>query len=62
MGWMITESEQAEQVVRDQHADRVTLARGLLRDLYWPYHVAVKNGDEKGFSLLPVQYARAARR
>jgi 2,4-dienoyl-CoA reductase-like NADH-dependent reductase (Old Yellow Enzyme family) len=59
VGWMITDPQQAEEAVRDQHADLVMLAREMLRDPYWPYHAALKLGDEKAATILPVQYARA---
>lgn len=61
VGWMITEPEQAEEAVRDEHADLVMLARELLRDPYWPYHAALQLGDERAETMLPVQYARAVR-
>jgi 2,4-dienoyl-CoA reductase-like NADH-dependent reductase (Old Yellow Enzyme family) len=61
VGWMITEPEQAEEAVRDEHADLVMLARELLRDPYWPYHAALQLGDEQAETMLPVQYARAVR-
>lgn len=59
VGWMITEPQQAENVVRDHHADLVVLAREMLRDPYWPYHAALALDDEKAQSILPVQYARS---
>jgi 2,4-dienoyl-CoA reductase-like NADH-dependent reductase (Old Yellow Enzyme family) len=59
VGWQITDPHQAEAAVRDQHTDLVMLARELLRDPYWPYHAAIKLGDENAAALLPVQYARA---
>jgi len=59
VGWMITDPQQADEVVRDQHADLVVLAREMLRDPYWPYHAGLELGDEKSQSILPVQYARA---
>lgn len=62
VGWQITEPQQAEQVIRDQHADLVLLAREMLRDPYWPYHAALQLGDEKGSDLLPIQYARAVKK
>lgn len=61
-GWMITDPQQAEEAVRDGHADMVLLAREMLRDPYWPYHAAVKLGVENAWETLPVQYARAVRR
>lgn len=60
VGWLITDPQQAEGAVRDGHTDLVMLAREMLRDPYWPYHAAVKLGEEKAASLLPIQYARAA--
>ena len=61
VGWQITEPQQAEDAIRDQHTDLVMLAREMLRDPYWPYHAALKLGDEKAASILPVQYARAVK-
>ena len=61
VGWMITEPQQAEDAVRDQHTDVVMLAREMLRDPYWPYHAALKLGDDKATSILPIQYARAVK-
>ncbi len=62
VGWQITEPEQAEDAIRDQHSDIVMLAREMLRDPYWPYHAALKLGDERAASILPIQYARAVQR
>jgi len=61
VGWLIADPQQAEDAVRDQHTDLVMLARELLRDPYWPYHAALKLGDDTAASILPVQYARAVR-
>lgn len=61
VGWMISDPQQAEEAIRDQHADLVMLAREMLHDPYWPYHAALKLGDEKTPSILPVQYARAVK-
>lgn len=62
VGWMISDPQQAETAIRDQHSDLVMLARELLRDPYWPYHAAVALGVEQAAEVLPIQYARAARR
>lgn len=62
VGWQITEPQQAEEVIRDQHADLVVLAREMLRDPYWPYHAALELGDEKAQDILPIQYARAVKK
>jgi len=60
-GWMITDPQQADDAIRDQHTDLVVLARELLRDPYWPYHAAVELGVESASELLPIQYARAVK-
>ncbi len=62
VGWQITEPQQAEEIIRDQHADLVLLAREMLRDPYWPYHAALELGDEKAQDILPIQYARAVKK
>jgi 2,4-dienoyl-CoA reductase-like NADH-dependent reductase (Old Yellow Enzyme family) len=62
VGWQITEPQQAEEVIRDQHADLVVLAREMLRDPYWPYHAALELGDDKAQDILPIQYARAVKK
>ncbi len=62
VGWQITEPEQAEAIIRDQHADVVLLAREMLRDPYWPYHAALQLGEDKAANLLPIQYARAVKK
>jgi 2,4-dienoyl-CoA reductase-like NADH-dependent reductase (Old Yellow Enzyme family) len=53
---LITEPEQAEQVLADGHADVVLLARELLRDPHWPLRAAAALGAEISW---PVQYERA---
>lgn len=62
VGWLITEPQQAEDAVRDQHVDLVMLAREMLRDPYWPYHAAVTLGVGKAPEILPIQYARAVKK
>lgn len=62
VGWMITDPQQAEDTIKDNHADLVLLAREMLRDPYWPYHAAVKLGVENAAEILPIQYARAVKR
>jgi 2,4-dienoyl-CoA reductase-like NADH-dependent reductase (Old Yellow Enzyme family) len=42
---LITEPEQADDVVRGGSADLVLLARELLRDPYWPLRASVALGD-----------------
>jgi 2,4-dienoyl-CoA reductase-like NADH-dependent reductase (Old Yellow Enzyme family) len=53
---MITEPEQANEIIRDKKADLVLLAREFLRDPYWPLHAAKKLGLEP---TPPIQYKRA---
>lgn len=62
VGWMITDPQQAEDVLKGQHADVVLLGRELLRDPYWPYHAAAKLGVDSAAEILPIQYARAVKR
>ena len=53
---LITEPQQANDIIRDQQADIVFLARELLRDPYWPLHAArALNYD----ITWPPQYLRA---
>jgi 2,4-dienoyl-CoA reductase-like NADH-dependent reductase (Old Yellow Enzyme family) len=53
---LITEPEQAEEIVATGQADVVFLARAELRDPYWPLHAARLLGAEAPW---PVQYGRA---
>lgn len=55
---MITTAQQANQIVENDDADVVLLARQSLRDAYFPLHAA---GELKATDLLkpPVQYERA---
>lgn len=53
---LITEPEQAEEILREGRADLVLLARQLLRDPYWPLHAAQALGEPPA---VPVQYQRA---
>jgi 2,4-dienoyl-CoA reductase-like NADH-dependent reductase (Old Yellow Enzyme family) len=55
---MITQPQQAEQIITDGSADMVLLAREMLRDPYWPLHAAAALGRrEEVFP--PKQYGRA---
>jgi 2,4-dienoyl-CoA reductase-like NADH-dependent reductase (Old Yellow Enzyme family) len=54
---MITAPAQADQIIRNNQADIVLLAREFLRDPYWPLHAAQELNQEITW---PVQYARAA--
>lgn len=55
---MITQPMQADEIVRNQRADLVLLARELLREPHWPIHAAhaLHQKDRAG---APPQYARA---
>lgn len=55
---LITQPMQADEIVRNERADVVMLARELLRDPYWPIHAAqvLQQKDRAG---IPEQYARA---
>ena len=56
---MITEPQQANDIVAQGEADMVLLARELLRDPYWPLHAAAALGETVSW---PKQYLRAAPR
>jgi 2,4-dienoyl-CoA reductase-like NADH-dependent reductase (Old Yellow Enzyme family) len=53
---LITEADQAEEIVTSDKADMVALARGILYDARWPWHAAVKLGAKLHG---PKQYLRA---
>jgi 2,4-dienoyl-CoA reductase-like NADH-dependent reductase (Old Yellow Enzyme family) len=53
---MITDPEQANEIIARGKADIVLLARQMLRDPYWPQHAARVLGGSADW---PVQYARA---
>ncbi|HEX5229304.1 MAG TPA: NADH:flavin oxidoreductase/NADH oxidase [Bryobacteraceae bacterium] len=55
---MITEPDQADQIVRTGQADMVFLARELLRDPYWPLRAADQLHQDGPW---PKQYQRAKR-
>ncbi len=54
---LITEAEQAEEILLNGRADLVFLARELLRNPYWPLQAARKLGVDIDY--WPAQYARA---
>jgi len=54
---MITEAEQANNIIRSGQADVVLLAREFLRNPYWPLQAAAALQQKISW---PVQYARAA--
>ena len=53
---MITEAEQADEIIRSGKADAVLLAREFLRQPYWPLHAAKKQNQKLSS---PKQYGRA---
>ena len=53
---MITDPQQADEIIRSEKADMVLLAREFLRDPYWPLHAAQQLGLDPQ---PPVQYLRA---
>jgi 2,4-dienoyl-CoA reductase-like NADH-dependent reductase (Old Yellow Enzyme family) len=53
---LITTAEQAEDILVNEQADVVIIARQLLRDPYFPLHAAKELGDDIPW---PVQYERA---
>lgn len=52
---LITEPEQADDIIRRGQADMVMLGRTLLRDPYWPQHAATALGRTERVRI-PVQY------
>ena len=55
---LITTAQQAEDILKNQQADLIFLARQLLRDPYFPLHAARDLGSDV---VWPVQYERAKR-
>jgi 2,4-dienoyl-CoA reductase-like NADH-dependent reductase (Old Yellow Enzyme family) len=53
---LITEAEQAENIIADGKADAVALARAMLYDPRWPWHAAAKLGAKVS---APKQYWRS---
>ncbi|WP_313695808.1 NADH:flavin oxidoreductase/NADH oxidase [Halorarum halobium] len=54
----ITSPEQAQEIVRNDRADAVLMAREFLRSPYWPLHAAPELGEDDAVDW-PVQYRRA---
>lgn len=52
---LITEAEQADEIIRSGRADAILIARASLRNSYWPIHAARKLGQEV---TIPFQYLR----
>jgi 2,4-dienoyl-CoA reductase-like NADH-dependent reductase (Old Yellow Enzyme family) len=58
VGWQITEPQQADSIIRDEQADIILLARGMLDDPHWAFHAAKALGRPDYRSVLPPQYHR----
>ena len=56
---LITEPEQAEEILASGKADAVMLAREMMRNPHWAFEAAHKLGAQEPF---PHQYSRAAKR
>ena len=56
---LITSAAQADEIIVNERADCVLMARELLRHPYWPEHAASELGREVPW---PHQYLRAAPR
>lgn len=54
---MITDPNQANEIITSEKADIVLLAREMMRDAYWPYHAAKALGIEA--DTLPPNYSYA---
>ncbi len=54
----IVDPQHAEDILAEQGADLVFIARGMLHDPYWPRHAAAALGENPSW---PVQYARSVR-
>ncbi len=56
--WFISETEQADRLIRDEKLDLVMLGRPLLAEPHWPYAAARKLGTERpAWATLPAPYA-----
>jgi 2,4-dienoyl-CoA reductase-like NADH-dependent reductase (Old Yellow Enzyme family) len=53
---LITEAEQAENIIASDQADMIALARAILYDPRWPWHAAAKLGAQVD---APPQYWRS---
>ena len=57
VGWLITEPQQAEDIIANGQADLVMLAHKELDDPHFPYHAAKALGVANPQNVLPPQYA-----
>lgn len=56
-GWLIQEPELADRALREEMADVIFLAHGMLDDPHWTYHAAKKLGVPLPAGILPKQYS-----
>lgn len=56
---MITEAGQAEDILQNRQADTIIMARGLLRDPYFPLHAQMELDGDADY---PIQYERAKKK
>lgn len=56
---LITEAQQAEEILLQEQADAIAIARGILYDPRWPWHAAAALGAQIGIA---PQYLRSAPR
>ena len=54
---LITEAQQANQIIENGEADLVAMGRQLMNDASFPYHAAIELGHPDPESLLPPAYA-----
>ena len=54
---LITQAQQAEDIISEQQADGVALARGILYNPHWPWHAAAELGATV---TAPKQYLRSS--
>ena len=54
---LITEAEQAENILQNEQADAIAIARAILYDPHWPWHAAATLGEK--LKIAP-QYLRSA--
>lgn len=53
---LILDGRQAEQVLRDGHADLIAIGRQALYDPFWALHAAQELGCDAGFAMWPHEY------
>ncbi len=54
---LIIDPQHAEQILADEQADLVALAREMLSDSAWAYHAALQLGHDSPYDVLPPPYA-----